>query len=297
MGIWQTIVSSVGRLSAARWGFVFAALALYIVSLFIAGARWRRFLRALGGEVGLVRATLATLGGISVGNLTPSSRLAGEACRIALVRAAGRVNWVQATAAAVWDRLSEVPPLVVLAAMAVVAVGGLPSTWRARAGVAGAVVGVVVLALAIRGLRRSRGRLAAWRQRLALGRIGRGVFVRGVGFSSLLWLQDVLRLMCVSLAFRVVLSPTRLALLSILTMVGGLVPTLGGLGAVEGGLVAGLVACGVDVPTAAAITAAERLIWYGFSTSVGAVVVALLGGRSLWTASRSRPAPDDLRLQ
>jgi uncharacterized membrane protein YbhN (UPF0104 family) len=59
-------------------------------------------------------------------------------------------------------------------------------------------------------------------------------------------------------------------------MVAGLVPSFAGLGPVEGGLV---VAFGVDVPTAAAITAAERLMSYGFSTSAGSVVVALLGGR------------------
>jgi uncharacterized membrane protein YbhN (UPF0104 family) len=57
---------------------------------------------------------------------------------------------------------------------------------------------------------------------------------------------------------------------------------------VEGGLVTGLIAFGVDVPTSAAVTAVERAISYGFSTSAGALVIALLGGRSLWTAARSR---------
>jgi uncharacterized membrane protein YbhN (UPF0104 family) len=293
--IWQTIVTSVGRLSAARLPLVLAALGLYVVSLFITGARWRGFLRALGGDASLLRAALATLGGISVGNLTPSSRLAGEACRIALVRSAGRATWGQATTAAVWDRLSEVPPLAVLAVMATVALGGLSSAWRVRAIVGGAVVATAALLLAIRGARRLGARLAGWRRHLARGRVPLRVFAAGVGFSTLLWLQDVLRLMCVSLAFRVALAPPRLAMLSILTMLGGLVPTLGGLGAVEGGLVTGLIACGVDVPTAAAITAAERLISYGFSTTAGGLVVAWLGGRSLWTASRSRQAPDEIR--
>jgi len=84
-----------------------------------------------------------------------------------------------------------------------------------------------------------------------------------------------------------------IATLSILTIIGGLLPSVGGLGPVEGSLVAGLVAFGVDLPTAAAITAAERLISYGFSTLSGAVVVASLGGRSLWNAARRRPASKD----
>ena len=49
-------------------------------------------------------------------------------------------------------------------------------------------------------------------------------------------------------------------------MLGGVVPGVAGLGPVEGGLVAGLMAFGVDLPTAAAVTALERAISYGFST-------------------------------
>src|SRR5450830_1592269 len=128
--IWHTVANSVQRLSTARPGYAIAALALYVVSLFIVGARWRGFLRAVGGEVGILRATLATLGGIAAGNLTPSSRVGGEACRIGLVRLSGRATWQQATIAAVWDRLSELPPIIVLGAMALVAVRHLASGWR-----------------------------------------------------------------------------------------------------------------------------------------------------------------------
>ena len=76
-------------------------------------------------------------------------------------------------------------------------------------------------------------------------------------------------------------------------MVGGLVPSLAGLGPVEGGLVAGLMAFGVDLPTAAAVTALERAISYGFSTSTGALVIAMLGGRSLWSTVRGRESGPD----
>jgi uncharacterized protein (TIRG00374 family) len=119
-----------------------------------------------------------------------------------------------------------------------------------------------------------------------------GVFAAGVGYSSLLWLQDYLRLTSALFAFGVVLSPTQVATLSILAMLGGLVPSIAGLGPVEGGLVAGLLAFGVDLPTAAAVTALERVISYGFSTAAGAVVIALLGGGSVWKAVRGRYAPE-----
>jgi uncharacterized membrane protein YbhN (UPF0104 family) len=291
--IWKTVVESVQRLSTARPGYVLAALGLYVVSLFIVGTRWRGFLRTTGSEVGVWRATLATLCGIAVGNLFPASRVGGEACRIGLVRQSGAVTWRQATVAAVWDRLSEIPAILVLVVMAAVAVKNLASTWRTLAVLGGIAVALVGGGLALRNLRRSGSGLAGWRARLAIDEVDVRVFALAVGLSALLWLQDVLRLACVSLAFGVSLSATQIATLSMVAMVAGLVPSIVGLGPVEGGLVTGLVAFGVDVPTAAAIMAAERLISYGFSTAAGSVVVALLGGRSLWKAARGRSAPPD----
>ena len=123
--IWRIVANSLERLSTARPAYAAAAFLLYVVSLFIAGARWRGFLRAQGGEVGVMRATLATLGGIAAGNLTPAP--GGEACRIALVRLGGRATWREATIAAVWDRLSELPPILVLTLMSLVAVRHLAS--------------------------------------------------------------------------------------------------------------------------------------------------------------------------
>jgi uncharacterized membrane protein YbhN (UPF0104 family) len=285
--IWHTVANSVQRLSTARPGYAVAALTLYVVSLFIVGARWRGFLRALGGEVGILRATLATLGGIAAGNLTPSSRVGGEACRIGLVRLSGRATWQQATIAAVWDRLSELPPIIVLGAMALVAVRHLASGWGTVSIVIGLAAVLSAGGFAISRLRRAGFALAGWRDRLALDRVTGRVFAEGVGYSALLWLQDVLRLTCATLAFGVALSPTKIATLAMLAMLGGLVPAVAGLGPVEGSLVAGLMAFGVDLPTAAAVTALERVISYGFSTSAGAVVIALLGGRSVWRRSRS----------
>jgi uncharacterized membrane protein YbhN (UPF0104 family) len=284
--IWHTAATSVQRLSTARPGYAAAALALYIASLFIVGARWRGFLRAFGGDASVFRATLATLGGIAAGNLTPAP--GGETIRITLLRLDGRVTWQQATIAAVWDRLSELPPILVLGAMALVAVRQLAAEWRTLWIVVAAGAAAVVAAFAIARLRRAGASLAGWRERLALDRISRRVFAAGVGYSTLVWIQDVLRLTCATLAFGVALSPTQIATLSMLAMLGGMVPAVAGLGPVEGGLVAGLMAFGVDLPTAAAVTALERAISYGFSTATGAVVMALAGGRSAWSAVRRR---------
>jgi glycosyltransferase 2 family protein len=291
MVIWQTVLAAAQRLTTARSPYVVAAVMLYLTSLWIVGARWQRFIGAVGGIIGLGRATLATLGGIAAGNLTPSSRLAGEACRITIGRLGGTVTWRQATVATLWDRLSEVPPIIVLAVMGAVALQKLSS--RTRSVVLIAALGAVLIgvAIAFRIFRRPEQRVALRRGRLAFDVVGGRAFAAGVGYSSLLWLQDFLRLKCVALAFGVSLSPAQIAMLSIIAMLGGLAPTIGGLGAVEGGLVSGLVALGVDLPTAGAVTALERAISYGLSTAAGTVVIALVGGRSVWSSLPSVRQP------
>ena len=291
------------RLGTAAPGWVLAVFGLYVTSLFIVGARWRGFLRMLGADLSTTRAALATLGGIAIGNLTPSSRLAGEACRITLARLDREVTWRQIAVATVWDRLSEVPPVAVLCVIAAFALGHVAV---ARRWIFVVVACVAVIGIFVQRLRRRRttehGSLRGWVRRLSIDRCDLAVFAAGVGWSSLLWIQDILRLTCAALAFGVALPLTRLAALAVLAMVGGLVPTLGGLGAVEGGLMAGLVAFGVEVPTAAAITTVERVVSYGFSTAAGVLVVTLLGGRSLlratWLRNRESASPDrDAEMQ
>jgi len=291
-GIWHEILAGVQRLTTARPPYAIAAVALYVTSVGIVGARWRSFVRMVGGAVGLWRATLATLAGIAAANLTPSSRLSGEACRIVIGRTGGSVTWRQATIATVWDRLSEVPPIAVLAIMAALAARHLASSTRSIVFAASLAVGMIGLAIALRAIRKSDGRLQVWRDKLALDTVSARAFCTGVGCSSLLWLQDFLRLRCAALAFGVALSPTQTAALSILAMLGGLAPTVGGLGAVEGGLMSGLMAFGVDFPTAAAVTALERAISFGLSTCAGLTVIALVGGRSLWSGLRTGTVRD-----
>lgn len=286
--IWHTIVDGVQRLAAARIGFVLAALGLYIVSLFLVGYRWRGFLRMVGGKSGVVRATLATLAGISVNNLTPSSRVGGEACRVTLVRMAGEASWRQATIAAVWDRLSAVPALAVLALLGALAARDVISGWHPHAVAALGAAAIALLALAVLSVRRWLPGGGRWREYLALDRVKGRTVVAGIGWSVLIWLQDVVRVMCAANAFGVELSPTRAAMLSTVTVLGGLAPTVGGLGVVEGGLMAGLLAMRIDPPTAVAITTVERGVSYGFGTAAGAVTLALTGGRRLWTAARAR---------
>src|SRR5262245_19343792 len=168
MAIWQTVLAAVHRMTTARSPYVLAAVILYAGSLWIVGARWRRFIGAAGGAIGLRRATLATLGGVAAGNLTPSSRLAGEACRIALGRMAGTVTLRQASVAALWDRLSEVPPIAVLAVIGAVALRGFGRTARRLVFVGALLAAVVGTVVVLRRTQTEEGRPSSWRRFLAL---------------------------------------------------------------------------------------------------------------------------------
>ena len=110
-----------------------------------AGQRWRRW-------------------GESRGQRSPG-RVGGEACRIGLVRLSGTATWRQATVAAVWDRLSEVPPVLVLSLMALIGIRHFASGWRAASIVVGVTVALILGGLAIGKLGRLGIGLTGWRER------------------------------------------------------------------------------------------------------------------------------------
>jgi uncharacterized protein (TIRG00374 family) len=147
-------------------------------------------------------------------------------------------------------------------------------------------------------LKRSRNRLRQWADYLAADRVSIGTYVTGTLLASLMWIQDVLRLACATRAIGVSLSTSELAALSMIAMLGGLVPAIAGLGPVEASLAAGLLAFGVSPAHAVAVTAVERAISYGLSTAGGTLVITLVSGRSLWAALRQSSAtlPDTADL-
>jgi hypothetical protein len=286
----HTIVSGAIRaLRSVDARYVAAALALYVVSLVLAASRTRVVLGALGHRVRLTDALLAYLAGIFVNNVTPASRLGGEAARVAAIGLRSGVPATAATVSVVYERLSELAPVIVLAGCGVLALVSAGVHVGHRLVIASLAAGGLIAGyIAYRRLLRDRSWWQAWRARLAAGMLDPATAALAVGCSSAIWIQDVVRLMTVAAAFGVTLTVPQAAMLATLTIVGGLVPTVGGLGAIEGGLVGGLLLFGVRADTAAAITALERAISYVFATGAGASAFALIGGRTLWNAVRSR---------
>lgn len=263
----------------ARVGLLLVALALHVAGLVVTGERWRIVIAALGGRAGLMRSVLVNLAGIFVRNVTPTTGLGGDATRIALLRADG-LPVARATAAFAYVRLAELPPIALLVVAATPSIiGAISRSTTMR------IVGLVTMALVALLVWSRRGRLrerfaSLWQQAQVFW-IGSGTAALAVGYATLAQVETIARLIVVAAALGVHLTIAQAITITVLTIAGGLVPTVGSIGAIDGSLVAGLMMFGIGAETAAAITLAERAISYGFSTAAGAIALASLGGRRL----------------
>ena len=148
------------------------------------------------------------------------------------------------------------------------------------------VVGLAALAiiLIVVGRKRLRHLVASLRTQLAYYKRRPGRLVAALVSSAALTMANVLCLACCALAVGVHL-PIAAAIL-ILTLgvsASTAVPTPGGLGSFEAGLVAGLVAYGVDSGTALAVALLYRLISYWLAVLVGGMAFVFVQRRQWLT--------------
>ena len=284
----NTLRGVVAALAHARLWLVLAALALHLTGLVITGERWRVVIAALGSRLRLSRTVLINLAGIFVRNATPTTGLGGDASRIALLRADG-VPLAQATAAFAWVRLAEVPPLALVVALSAPAVAALAArSVTALTIVASVLAAGTAVAWLLRDRIRARGR-DVW-GRTAHLRIDRRAASMAVCYATLAQVETVARQIVVAAAFGLPLTIEQSATITAMSIVGGFVPTVGSIGAIDASLVAGLMLFGATADTAIAVTLVGRAISYGVSTALGAGAIALLGGRRLLRAVSDRQA-------
>jgi uncharacterized protein (TIRG00374 family) len=146
-------------------------------------------------------------------------------------------------------------------------------------------VGVAALLLAVAAAivwivrERLRERLRTLWARTEHLRVDRSALGLAVFYATLAQVETNARQIVVAAAFGLPLSIQQSATITAMTIVGGFVPTIGSIGAIDGSMVAGLMLCGANAETAVAITIVGRAISYGLSTAAGALALALLGGR------------------
>ena len=266
-----------GALADAHLGLVALAVALHLVGLIITGERWRVVIAGLGSRLSIYQTTLINLAGIFVRNATPTTGLGGDASRIALLRAHG-VPLPQATASFAYVRLAEVPPLALLVLLTTPVVAQLASRSVSAVSVAALLLAAAAAIVWITR-ERLRAHLRALWARTEHLRVDRGALGLAVFYATLAQVETNARQIVVAAAFGLPLSIQQSATITAMTIVGGFVPTIGSIGAIDGSMVAGLMLCGANAETAVAITIVGRAISYGLSTAAGALALALLGGR------------------
>jgi len=275
-----TLLRDVGdALAHARPGLVALALALHVAGLIVTGERWRIVIAALGLRLSLFRTILINLAGIFVRNATPTTGLGGDASRILLLRSEG-LPLTKATAAFAYVRLAEIPAIAIVVGCSAPAVAALLRRSSHALVVAAVVacVAVVVLWLQRDWLRRQVAALSADARSV---RIAGGAVAGAILYASLAQIETLARQIVVAAACGMPLTIQQSATITAMSIVGGFVPTVGSIGAIDGSIVAGLMLFGADAHTAITITLIERVISYGFSTAAGAAALAVLGGRSV----------------
>jgi succinoglycan biosynthesis protein ExoL len=280
---------AVHRLGEANLSFAALALALYIFSLWVGAVRWQRLLLAMGCRVRVMRLLLVNLVGICANNVTLNSRVAGEGARLAALRVTDGVSADRLAISTLYERITDVVGGVLVILLAIPAAWTIGASLRVtRSGIGIAVI-VGVAALLLFFARRLLIHLPIgdwWRAAVAKYVVSRSTLAFTTLCSVTISIQDPLRLMAGAAAFGVHLSLSQAAMVSAASMFAGGIPTIGGLGAVEGGLIAALVALKVNLTTAVAITALERGISLVFSTSAGGLAGFWLGGGELWRRMR-----------
>lgn len=293
--MWQTVTSAFHQLTSLAPAIAALAVALYGCNLVLCALRWRAALWALGTPMGFRTATVGMLCSVFVNNITPA-RVAGDVFRIGWLKERARVDVGRGTASVAIDRLLDLAPLGFIGLLSLSTIRPYLSHLQAPLILAGAVAGLLVLAIIV--IRRAPGakaRFAEVRAHIVGPGEKRGQKIAvGLALAALAWLADLARLSLIAHGFGVDLTVPQAALLLVLVLVGSLAPTVGGLGAVEGGLAAALVWFGVPTDRALAITLTERAISYWLSTAAGGLTLLLLGGRRVWTGlqhvSRERVA-------
>ncbi len=281
----STLSVSFSALMEVRPVYALSAIGLYAVGIVIGGARWQRVLTGLGCRSRLIDTSLGNLVGLFVNNVTPLSRLGGEVSRVTLIRKLAKIDLKKATASIFYDRLAMLIPTAALLALAFPVIRHFLHNDEGYSRLLPVVTIVFLALIAVLVAFWKFDRLRLWlkdrMQILHAFRMNKKMFGEAVACGVLIWVQDVLRLMIVAAAFQVLLNPFQAATLSLVVLLCGFMPSLGGLGPTEGGLTAALHLFGVGLPTAIAITILERAISYVLGTCAGSIALMSLGGRRM----------------
>ena len=288
VGLYGVVVAVAGgrdALTALRlaevWPLVGALLAQVVVT-----ATWplvhRASVVAVGGDLRYPQALNVSMSAFTVSHTVPGGGAVGAAIVVERLTGFGVAGPVAAASATLTGPivLTTIVALGVLGLTGAVIAGELPDAWLV-VGLIGLAALVTVLAVIVAGLRspglgerviaaagslhrRLRSRAASWQRswrRVTEQEVSARQLAPILGWAACKWAADIGSLALVFLAFGQTPRVTALLVGVAVAQVGAAVPlTPGGVGFVEGGLVAAFAALGVDLPVATAVALSYRVL-------------------------------------
>jgi len=283
-----------GTLRETKLRYVFLAISVYLLSVYLFSVRWQQVLLCIGYNLKVTSLIPIYFGEVFVNNITPGGNMAaGESFRILWANKLFGISYGNAFKTVFFERLVEAIPVFLLSIYILYAfpsleIRFLPSIDKLTL----KSVHLFFLVFLAAGI-------AIWFFRAKLTSFFRNVqknweifkqaFIPVLLISCAVWTLDVVRLKLVALALNIDLSLSLIVTISILTFILGALPlTPGGLGIIEGGLISLLMYFGLSLASASSFVLLERFISYGISSIIGFLYLSYYGGFKIWKKSKEK---------
>lgn len=283
-----------GTLRETKLRYVFLAISVYLLSVYLFSVRWQQVLFCIGYNLKVTSLVPIYFGEVFVNNITPGGNMAaGESFRILWANKLFGISYGNAFKTVFFERLVEAIPVFLLSiyilyAFPALEIRFLPSIDKLTL----KSVHLFFLVFLAAGIAMwfFRAKLTSFFRNVQKNwKIFKQAFVPVLLLSCGVWTLDVVRLKLVALALNIDLSLSLIVTISILTFILGALPlTPGGLGIIEGGLISLLIYFGLSLASASSFVLLERFISYGISSIIGFLYLSYYGGFKIWKKSKEK---------
>ena len=242
--IYSHVAPFLSSMQNVKVTYVIAALALYILSVYLFALRWKTVLNSLGYNLKANSLFPIIFGAIPINNLTPANRAGGEPLRMLWVKTDLGVSYPDSVVSIIFERSVEAIPFGLMGIYVIYVV--MPFWQGAFAWINDLgylTLTLILLILLSCFFKKSIIKLLHLvfsKYIISLKKYYtqlNSVFLPTLLLSSAVWTLDVMRLKLITMALGLHVHLNVLLLISVLYLILGSIPlTPGGLGIVEGGL-------------------------------------------------------------
>ena len=303
----------IDALKVAKTEYIIIAIAMQVFTYFLYTLRWKILNNLVDINTGIKKLIPMVLVGLAVNNITPSGRGGGEPVRAYILAREEDYPMEETFATVVADRALDTFPFVVLAVLTII---GMTisfdfDAWLLILMIIAVIAIVAVLIILIYmcvnpgfgkrvdgwiiGLVRRfykknsedlenkiHSAIIGFQDTMKLVISDKKSLYYAMPLSFVIWIFEILRVYFVFLAFGASVSPVVIGEVFILASLAGMIPLLpGGLGAVDGIMIAFYSAAGITASISAAATIIERLISFWMTTILGMVILPYYGSSVL----------------